>query len=561
MNDINFFALGGLGENGKNFYLLQINESYFIIDAGLKYPNISLYGIDSMIADYYKLENIQDQIKGIFLSSAFETNLGALPYLIKDLNLPIYTSYFTLQVLKAHFQSHKINYKDFNLNIVKVDEVLHFEDVEVSFFATSQSIPETLGFSFRTQRGAIVYLGDLKSLETNSKFFQTNFNKLSQITQQKVLALLPSSQEAFNNSYDHNENNFEHKINNYLINYSLNPKGIMVIASLMPDILKTQIALNLACRLNLKVAFLGYKKEKIIEVALKKAFLKIPPSNLVELNTFEEHRKHHQLVVFLFGKHFDTLQRLQKMGKHVDRTIHLNSQDLVLLMSKEIAGISKMQSQTLDLLSRHNIKAHVVVKDLSTYESNYEQNLKIILNLLKPNYIIPVMGEYRHQFQVKKIAQKIGFKSSQVFLLENGSIWHCPACKEPFVEHKAMTLGEILIDGTPVIDGQNFIMKDRELLAADGVVIVVANVNAKYKKIVGEPQIVSKGFLGQTETEHIFPKLKAVFDNKSAFFLQKKYIKWNDFKKHIRESLVKFLFKETKKRPIIIPIFISVKNE
>lgn len=152
MNDINFFALGGLGENGKNFYLLQINESYFIIDAGLKYPNISLYGIDSMIADYYKLENIQDQIKGIFLSSAFETNLGALPYLIKDLNLPIYTSYFTLQVLKAHFQSHKINYKDFNLNIVKVDEVLHFEDVEVSFFATSQSIPETLGFSFRTQR-------------------------------------------------------------------------------------------------------------------------------------------------------------------------------------------------------------------------------------------------------------------------------------------------------------------------------------------------------------------------------------------------------------------------
>lgn len=211
------------------------------------------------------------------------------------------------------------------------------------------------------------------------------------------------------------------------------------------------------------------------------------------------------------------------MGKHVDRTIHLNSQDLVLLMSKEIAGISKMQSQTLDLLSRHNIKAHVVVKDLSTYESNYEQNLKIILNLLKPNYIIPVMGEYRHQFQVKKIAQKIGFKSSQVFLLENGFIWHCPACKEPFVEHKAMTLGEILIDGTPVIDGQNFIMKDRELLAADGVVIVVANVNAKYKKIVGEPQIVSKGFLGQTETEHIFPKLKAVFDDKSAFFLQKIY--------------------------------------
>ncbi|WP_349402006.1 ribonuclease J2 [Candidatus Phytoplasma solani] len=561
MSNIKFFALGGLGENGKNFYLLQINESCFIIDAGLKYPGVSLYGIDSMIADYHKLESIKDQIKGIFLSSAFETHLGALPYLIKDFNLPIYTSYFTMEVLKVHFENHQINYQNLKLNVIKPDEVLNFEDVEVSFFSTSQSIPETLGISFKTERGAIVYTGELKSLESQNQFFQTNFTQLTKIAQQKVLAFLPASQGAFNYSYDDNQNNFDHKLSNYFINYTLKPQGIVVVASLTPDLLKIQKAIDLACKLNLKVAILGNQNEKIIDVALKKDFLKIPPSNLVKLNTFEEHTKHNQLVVFLFGKHFETLQRLQQMANKADSKIHLTPQDLLLLISQEIVGITKMQSQTLDILSRHNIKTHLLIKDLLTSENNYEQNFKIMLNLLKPHYIIPVIGEYRHQHQVKKIAQKTGFKISQIFLLENGSVWHCISNKEPFVEHKTIFLGEILIDGTPVADGKDFIMKDRELLAADGVVILVANVNTKYKKIIGEPQIVSKGFLGQTETNDVFSKLKDVFYEKSAFFLKKKYLKWNDFKKHIRESIVKFLFKETKKRPIVIPIFISVRNE
>ncbi|MBS2126254.1 ribonuclease J ['Fragaria x ananassa' phyllody phytoplasma] len=561
MNDIKFFALGGLGEDGKNFYLLQINKSYFIIDAGLKYPNISLYGIDSMISDYYKLEDIKDQIKGVFLSSSLESHLGALPYLIQDFNLPIYASYFTMQVVKTYFQSHKVHYKNLNLNVVKSEDIIHFDDVAVSFFATSQLVPETLGISFQTERGAIVYTGDLKFLEFKNKFFQTNFTSLSHIAQQKVLTFLPSSQGAFNNSHNNEDDNFEYKLNNYFINYALKPQGIIVIASLALDLLKIQIAIDLACKLNFKISFLGLKNEKIIDVALKKNFLKVPSFNLVELNNFEDQRKHKQLVVFVFGKHFATLQRLQQMSKQNDRVIHLTNQDLVLLMSKEMAGIAKMQSQTLDILSRNHIKAYVLVKDLSICQNNYEKNLKIMLNLLKPKYIIPVIGEYRHQYQVKKIAQKIGFKPYNIFLLENGSIWNCCDTQEPFVEHNHMTLGEILIDGTPVVEGQDFIMKDRELLAADGVVIVVANVNARYKKIVGEPQLVSKGFLAVAETNHIFPKLKEIFNEKSIIFLKKKYLKWNDFKKNIRESLGKFLFKETKKRPIVIPIFISVKSE
>ncbi|MBP5835885.1 ribonuclease J [Candidatus Phytoplasma meliae] len=561
MNDIKFFALGGLGEDGKNFYLLQINKSYFIIDAGLKYPNISLYGIDFMISDYYKLEDIKDQIKGVFLSSSLESHLGALPYLIQDFNLPIYASYFTMQVVKTYFQSHKVHYKNLNLNIVKSEDIVYFDNVAVSFFATSQLVPETLGISFQTERGAIVYTGDLKFLEFKNKFFQTNFTSLSHIAQQKVLAFLPSSQGAFDKSHNNEDDNFEYKLNNYFISYALKPQGIIVIASLALDLLKIQTAIDLACKLNFKIAFLGLKNEKIIDVALKKNFLKVPSFNLVELNTFEDHRKHKQLVVFVFGKHFATLQRLQQMSQQNDRVIHLTNQDLVLLMSKEMAGIAKMQSQTLDLLSRNHIKAHVLVKDLSICPNNYEKNLKIMLNLLKPKYIIPVIGEYRHQHQVKKIAQKIGFKPYNIFLLENGSIWNCRDTQEPFVEHNHMTLGEILIDGTPVVEGQDFIMKDRELLAADGVVIVVAHVNARYKKIVGEPQLVSKGFLAVAETNHIFPKLKDIFNEKSAIFLKKKYLKWNDFKKNIRESLGKFLFKETKKRPIVIPIFISVKSE
>ncbi|QBF23713.1 ribonuclease J ['Catharanthus roseus' aster yellows phytoplasma] len=562
VNDIKFFALGGLGESGKNFYVLQINESYFLLDAGLKYPNTALYGIDSMIADYYKLQDIKDKIKGVFLSSAFETNLGALPYLMKDFDIPVYASYFTMQVLKAHFQSHKINYRNFNLQIVKSDERLIFDDVAVAFFATSQLIPETLGMVFQTKRGSIVYSGDLKLLHSKNKFFQTNFTRLAQLAQPKVLAFLPSCRGAFSTSSHNNDaSSFEHKLNNYFSNHLLKSEGIIVIPSLMPDLLKIQSIVDLACRLNFKITFLGRKSEKIIDIALKKGFLKVPSFNLVELKTLEDSKKHPKLVVFVLGKHFESLFHLQKMCQKTDTLIHLTPQDLVLLMSKEMAGIAKMQSQTLDLLSRHNIQAHVLVKDLDACSNDYEKTLKLMLNFLKPQYIIPVMGEYRHQYQVQKIAQSLGFKLNQTFLLENGSIWHCDPQKDAFAESNTGVLTEILIDGTPVIGGQDFIMKDRELLAADGVVIVVANVNAKHKKIVGAPQLVSKGFLADSETSYIFPKLKAIFDEKSEIFLKKKYLKWNDFKKNIRESLVKFLFKETKKRPIVIPIFISVKSE
>ncbi|MFP7699575.1 MAG: ribonuclease J [Candidatus Phytoplasma pyri] len=558
MKEIQFFALGGLNENGKNFYLLKIKKSYFIIDAGLKYPNENMYGIDCIIADYNQLENIKDQIKGIFLTSASETYIGGFFYLIKYLKKPVYTSYFIMQVLKKYLKKHNIIYQDLELNILKDDQVVTFSDTKVSFFFITQYLPETLGLAFETEKGFIVYSNEVQFLQQKDKSFFTDYFKLTSIAKQKVLAFFMTSQGAFISGEKEKLQNIHYCLNNHFINLKRN----IIIALLIPDLLKIQLIVDIAIKRNLKIAILGRKSQIIMDVALQKKYLKIPDSHFVNLKKIEDHLNYKNLVVIVVGKQFEPFYRLQRMCKKTDRLVHLTSEDKVILMSIETAGSARIYSKTLDFLSRCNVSIDILIKDLLTYSYNFSENLKFMLNLLKPKYLIPISGEYRHQYQVKKISNELDYLDKNIFLLENGDIFYYDFKKEPYIQKKAFKkLGEILIDGTPVEDGNDFIMKDREFLAMDGVIMFIANINIKHKKILGKTELVSKGFITSTEVNNIFfAKLKQNFENKIEFFLKQNNLKWLVFKKNLREELVKFIFKEIRKKPIVIPILITIGN-
>ncbi|WCA22417.1 ribonuclease J [Candidatus Phytoplasma oryzae] len=555
--EINFSALGGIGENGKNFYLLKINSSYFILDAGIKYPDILTHGIDCIIPEYTKLDLIKDQIKAIFITSAFETHSGALSYLIQNLNVPIYSSDFVIEVIKNNLQQNNINTKNVTLNIVNENSKISFSDTNVFFFGISHFLPETLGLSFETPQGFIVYISEMHFLQSKNKNFQTNFSSLAKLGEKKVLAFIHASQGAFSIIKQKKEELLEY----YFSSYFASIKNNIIISFLIPDLLKIQLAIDLAVEFNLKIVILGRKSEKIIDLALKKGYLKIPEDFLVDLKNSNDFLKYKNLVIIVVGKRFEPFYRLQRMCKQTDRLMKLNPQDQILLLSIEVTGIDEIKSKTLDILARNGFIVDILEEDLLTLSYNYEENFKLMLHLLKPQFLLPVVGEYRHQYQIKKISKNFNYEEKNIFMLENGDKWIFDSKTKPYIKKKFFkNLGEILIDGTPVLDGNNYILKDRELLANDGVIIIVCGISMRNRRIVGNTELVSKGFLDKSKIENLLDKIKEIFikniyDN---FLNNQNQLKWSDFKNNLKEILSKFIFKETKKRPVIIPVLISI---
>ncbi|WP_341266526.1 ribonuclease J [Candidatus Phytoplasma fraxini] len=558
MQDIGFTVLGGIGENGKNLYLLKIKSSYFILDTGLKYPNMTMRGIDSIIPEYTSLENIKNKIKGIFITSAFETHSGSIPYLIKYFQAPIYASDFVIDILKANLENHtnNVDIKQINFNKINENSQIDFKDTKVNFFGIAHFLPETLGLAFETSQGYIVYISEMHFLQSKNKNFQTNFLALSKLNSKKVLALMIASQGTFNIGQQIKEETLEYSISSCFANI----KNNILISFLIPDLLKIQLVIDIAVAFNLKIVLLGRKNEKIVDIAIQKGYLKIPNGFLINLKGMKDYLKYKNLVVIIIGKRFEPLYRLQRMCKKTDRLMMLHPQDKILLFSIEITGIDKIQSKTIDSLARNGFVVDLLVKDLLTASYNYEENFKLFLNLLQPEYLLPITGEYRHQYQMKKIAINFNFPENKIFMLENGDSWVYDFKNNPHINKNFFkNLGEFLIDGTPVLEGNNYIIKDRELLANDGVIIIACNLNLRLKKIIGNIELISKGFLDKSKIITFISDLKNIFAQFIEEYLKNnRQTKLSDFKTYLREELSKFIFKKTQKRPIIIPALITI---
>ncbi|MDV3167994.1 MAG: ribonuclease J [Candidatus Phytoplasma stylosanthis] len=560
MRDVSFSVLGGIGENGKNLYLLKIKSSYFVLDTGLKYPNVStICGVDSIIPEYTFLENVKQKIKGIFITSALETHSGSLPYLIQHFKVPIYSSSFIIDILKINLEKQKYsNLSEVDFKIVNENSLIDFKDTKISFFGIASFLPETLGLSFEIEEGYIVYISKIHSLQSKDKKFQTNYLSLAKLNnKKKVLALMIGSQGAFNVNKQQKEEILEHSLSSYFASIENN----VIISFLIPDLLKIQLVIDIAIEFNLKVALLGKKNEYIVDIALKKGYLKIPSNFLINLKSLKDYLKYKKIVVIIVGKRFESLYRLQRMCKQTDRLIRLNPKDKILLLSVEITGIDKIQNKTLDALARKGFIVDILVKDLFLAPHNYEENFKLILHLLQPKYILPLAGEHRHQYQIKKIAKNFNYLESSIFMLENGDNWVFNSNHLPYIQRNFFKkIGEFLIDGTPVLEGNSYIIKDRELLANDGVIIIACNISLRLKKILGNIEFISKGFLDKTKTYSIIDELKNIFYKLiQEFLINDKKTKWSDFNKnYLREELSKLIFKITKKKPIIIPALITI---
>ena len=557
MSKIKFYALGGLGENGKNMYALEISNQIFVLDAGLKYPTHELFGVDSIIPDFSYLEQQRKKIVGLFLSHGHEDHIGAAPKFLKAINVPIYASNFTIAMLQDSMKEEGLKTEDYQFFPVDSSKTMVFNDVKVDFYRVTHSIPESLGIAIETNDGVIVYAPDFNFDQNVDQNYRTEFPVLSKIAGKNVLALFTESLGAERVGYTHSSESL-----NYVLNQAFyKAKDRIIVSAFSTDLVRIQKIIDIALKYNRNIAIIGRKTQRTVDIAINMGYLKIPKDKLITLKFIDEKNKNtlKDSVVLVTGDRHEPFYMLQRMVKKLDRLIHVEPTDTVIMMTPPIPGTEKIAARTLDVLYRHNTTIVKVDKSILPPAHASSEDIKLLINLLHPKYVIPVIGEYRHQYALQKLALQLGYDEDHILMLDNGQIVEFTNQNVSKTTGKIPSSGDILVDGIIEGDLSDVVLRDRELLAQDGVLLVIANIDARHKKVLSKPEVVSRGFVYMKDNEEMVKEVEEIFYKVSTKVMDAKYIDWRMYKDMLRDDISRYLYRSTKRRPIIIPVLIDTQ--
>lgn len=557
MSKIKFCALGGLGENGKNLYVLEVDNKIFILDAGLKNPSFDLYGIDAVIPDLtYLIEN-KERIQGIFLSHGHDDFIGAVPELLREINVGVFASHFTMSLVELAITEADMKISDYRLYRINANKVLHFGNITVKFFSISHSIPECLGIALLTEDGALVYAPDFTFVSNNDPMYQTSFANISDIAKDGVLALFSESLGSVNIARAANDYPMIHHVNEILQNSKR-----VVFSMYSSELQRIQKVINLCVQNGRRIAIIGKKAQKTINIAMKEGYLHIPEENLVNLKYMTDEIKNDDddLAIIITGLRHEPYHTLQRMCNGSDRLVQIKADDKVIIISQPVTGTEIIAQKAIGLISRQGASVSMISKSMLQSSHADSEDLKMMYNILKPKYVIPVVGEYRHQYMQKTIALEAGFAEENIILLDNGikigfngGVLSSTRDKVP--------CGDVLVDGSFVGDINEVVLKDRELLSQEGVLLVIVNIDARAKKIVSGPEVVLKGFMGGATAEEVSTAVRDLTVVIVEEYLSKKYIDWSNLKTTLKERLNKEVYSLTKKNPIIMPTIIDIETQ
>ena len=557
MSIIKFCALGGLGENGKNMYVITVDEKLFVLDAGLKYPSAELYGIDAVIPNIDFLEENKDNICGIFLSHAHEDNIGAIIEVFRRINAPIYTTNFTASIVELMLAEEQIRYRKNRIKRITENDVLKFGNVNISFFNTTHSIPESVGISINTEDGSIVYAPDFALDPTNDPHYRTSFDKITDISKNKTLVLCPESLGV------NNFNRVEHDYSfNYKIKELLQRKKRIIFSMFSSNLQGIQKVVDLCVAENRKIAIMGRKTQKTINAAMSLGYLKIPNENFTNLKfrTPENNNDDDNLVIILAGSRHEPYFMLLRMMTDQDKLIALRKEDIVCIIAPPVHGTEKISSKAKESLYKLGCTVSNFSKNMLRSSHANSEDLKLMYQLLSPKYIIPVIGEFRHQYQHRNIAMENGYKSSDIVMLDNGE-------QVTFIDgelqagKEKVVAGDVLIDGSIIGDINEIVIKDRQYLSDNGAVIVAVNIDTNISKIVGGPKVISKGFIATNIWNEMVTELESITYNTVVKHLRKAEVDFTLLKNDIKDKLAKEIEDTTNKRPVILPVVINMCEE
>ena len=548
---LRIILLGGLGEIGKNITAIEYEDEIIVIDCGISFPDEDMYGIDLVIPDIKYLLDNKDKVKGLFLTHGHEDHIGAIPYILKQINMPVYGTKLTIGLVESKLKEHDMLSKT-NLIPISPGESIKLNKLIIEFIRVTHSIAESCALAIHTHIGIVLHTGDFKIDYTPIDGKVMDLNRIAQLGQEGILLLMADSTNVERAGHSLSEKIIGETLNRIISNAN----GRVIVATFASNIHRMQQIADASMMYNRKIVFSGRSMENISNVAMDLGYLHIPKESIVGIEDLNRYPSD-KITIITTGSQGEPMAGLSRIAYGSHRHISIEQDDLFIISASPIPGNDKLVSRVINQLYRKGVE--VIYEDLEDIHVSghaYKEELKLIHTLVKPKYFMPVHGEYRHLKHHSDLALKLGMDKSNVFTLETGQVLEISQDKA--IATEKVHTGVVFVDGIGIGDVGNIVLRDRRDLARDGMVTIVVAINKETYSIVSGPDIITRGFIYARESEGLIKKIKDVAKEEIEICLENNIIEWQVLKSGVRKSVEQLLYHKTKRRPSVFPIIMEV---
>jgi len=548
---IKIIPLGGLNEIGKNLTVIEYKNDIIVIDCGLKFPDDEMLGIDVVIPEINYLLKNKDKVKGIFLTHGHEDHIGALPYVLKQINIPVYGTKLTLGIVETKLKEHGL-LSTVELITVKPKDIVKLENSSVEFIRTSHSIADSVALAIHTPAGVLLHTGDFKIDFTPIDGGVADLTRFAELGKKGVTVMMADSTNVERPGYTMSESTVGETFENIFHS----AKGRIIVATFASNIHRVQQVITAARKYGRKVALSGRSMENIIAVAIELGYINIDEGALINVDSIGKYPEN-EIVIITTGSQGEPMSALSRMAASEHKKVNIIPGDMVIISATPIPGNEKLVSKVINQLFKQGAEViYEALADVHVSGHACQEELKLIHTLVRPKFFIPVHGEYRHLKQHGELAVKLGMKEKNVYLGENGDV--IEITRDSIRKSGSVISGQVFVDGLGVGDVGNIVLRDRKHLSQDGILTVVVTIDKESGSVIAGPDIISRGFVYVRESEDLMEQARERVREALKECEEKNITEWPTIKANIREVLRVYLYEKTKRRPMILPIIMEV---
>ncbi len=547
------FALGGVGEIGKNMYVVQYGNDIVVVDSGLKFPEEDMLGIDIVIPDISYLTENRDKVRGIVLTHGHEDHIGGLPYVLKHLNVPVYGTKLTLGLVENKLKEANLLGETKRILINADSEIKLGSTLKATFFRTNHSIPDSVGVCIDTPEGAVVHTGDFKFDHTPVNGQYADLQRMAEIGTRGVLALLSDSTNAEKPGFTPSEKS----VGIVLEDIFRKSRQRVVVATFAANVHRIQQVINAAEATGRKVTVIGRSMVNVVGIASDLGYLEIPDGMLIEPEEVGK-MSADRVVILCTGSQGEPMSALTRMARSTHRKVDILPGDSVIIAATPVPGNEKYVGRTIDELFRLGANVYYSAANPGIHVSGHgsQEELKLMLNLMKPKFFLPIHGEFRMQRRHALLAEGVGIEPENIFITDIGEVIEIQ--NGGARRAGKVTAGNVLIDGLGVGDVGNIVLRDRKLLSQDGILVVVVTLSKQDGTIKSGPDIISRGFVYVRESEGLLDEANRIVSSTLHKLMSENVNEWASLKTNVKDALGRFLYEQTRRRPMILPIIMEV---
>ncbi len=550
--NLKIIPLGGLDEIGKNITVFEYGNEIVLVDCGLEFPEDDMLGVDLVIPDVTYLEKNKDKIKGLVITHGHEDHIGSIPYILKQINMPIYATKLTVALIRNKLEEHHL-LRSTKMHIVEPGQTINFGNMQVEFIRSNHSIPDSVMLAINTPVGTVLHTGDFKIDYTPIDDKVIDLGRIAELGNQGILALLSDSTNSERKGFTMSESSVGEVFDRLFLN---NTKRI-VVATFASNVHRVQQIVNSAVKYGRKIAVCGRSMMNMIEAARELSYIQVPDNVFIDIDNIKNYRDD-QLVIITTGSQGETMSALTRMANGDHKKVTITPNDMVIISATPIPGNEKLVSRVIDELMK--IGAEVIYSSLADIHVSghaCQEEQKLILTLAKPKYFMPVHGEYRQLLAHAETAKKLGIEGKNIFIMSNGRTLELNESEAKITTQ--VPNGKILVDGLGVGDVGNIVLRDRQHLSQDGLIVVVMTMNTLTGEIVSGPDVISRGFVYVRESENLMDEVKKVL-REEVRKCEENHIKdWATIKSNVKDTLRDYIFSKTKRNPMILPVIMEVQ--